>query len=554
MYLFILSLLAGFLTVLAPCVLPLIPVIIGSSLDQKNRKGPLIITLSLAISLILFTLVLKASTLFINVDPVFWNAISGGIIIVFGFITLFPKLWDKISLGLKISSKSDQLLQSSSEQHGIWRNILVGMALGPVFSSCSPTYALVLATVLPENFTTGLFYLVTYAGSLSTTLLLISLYGQRLIKNLKWASNPNGIFKKVLGIIFILVGFGIVTGLDKKLQTTILNAGFLDVTKIEFKFLERLNSNETVSNSTGPMLNVKSPVKAPEIINISKWFNSKGESLENLKGKVVLVDFWTYSCINCIRTLPFLKSWDEKYRDKGLVILGIHSPEFAFEHQPENVENAIKEFDIKYPVGMDNDFSTWRAYKNQYWPAKYFIDKNGYLRHVHFGEGAYTDSEEIIRFLLEETGANLDDIQIGLPNANSASYNQQITPETYLGYSRMENFANLNELKKDETNTYFPKATLASNQWTLGGNWEVKSMDTISQADNANLTINFSAKEVYLVMGSPNEVIVKANGQDIKVKDSKLYTVYTGPAFVKNKTLQLTFPKNVTVNAFTFGN
>ena len=235
--LIITSYLAGLLTVLAPCVLPLLPVIIGSSISSKDKLKPYIITGSLAISLTLFTLLLKASTALIGISPDFWKYFSGSLVVVFGIISIFPTLWDTFSLKLGLSDKSDQLLEKSNQKQGLLGSILVGMSLGPVFTSCSPTYSLILATVLPVNLTLGIVYILIYSLGLSSVLLAISILGRKLVNRLKILSNPNGIFKKVLGVVFIIVGLSIITGFDKKIETFVVESSFFDVTVLDSKLI-----------------------------------------------------------------------------------------------------------------------------------------------------------------------------------------------------------------------------------------------------------------------------------------------------------------------------
>ena len=564
MSLLIVSFISGILTILAPCVLPLLPVIVGGSITNKSKSRPFIITLSLAASVVLFTLLLKVSTIFINIPQETWLYISGGIVLVFGILTLFPESWEKISFALKLY-KSEELMQKSSEKKGILGPILIGMSLGPVFASCSPTYALILATVLPQNFSKGLLALIVYAIGLALVMLLVAFLGQKLVARLKWLSNPKGFFKRILGIIFIIVGLMIITGYEKKLEQYILEKGFFDVTKLEQQILkntelknsnskqttEKTQNQNSTTSSTLPILG-----SAPEISGITSWINSAPLTLEQLKGKVVIVDFWTFSCINCIRTLPHVQGWYEKYKDKGLVIIGVHYPEFAFERIPENVEKAAKEYKLTYPIAIDNDGKTWDAYENRYWPASYFIDKNGQIRATHFGEGNYDENEKIIQELLSENGENLTEMP--LMNMPDVAINLSETPETYLGYDRAERFLNTkDETKLDQVATYTLPDELDQNSWALGGSWNVGPQDTVSAADKAKLGLVFSAKEAYLVMGSktPAKVEIELNGEKstIEVSDSKLYTVAKLQEFAKNNYLELTFPKDVTVHAFTFG-
>lgn len=236
MELLIVSFVAGVLTILAPCILPLLPIIIGGSVSAKDYRAPFIITASLAASLLVFTLLLKASTALLGVPPMVWQTISGGTIIGFGLVTLFPALWERI--GARANIASNKLLAKASQRQGVGRHILVGAALGPVFSSCSPTYALILAAVLPVSPGQGVAYIAAYIVGLSAVLLLIGLVGQRFVAKLGWASNPHGWFKRLLGVLFIVVGLAVLLGLDKQLQAWILETGLYDpISTFEQRFL-----------------------------------------------------------------------------------------------------------------------------------------------------------------------------------------------------------------------------------------------------------------------------------------------------------------------------
>lgn len=233
----LISFVAGVLTVLSPCVLPLLPIIIGGTSVSKNKLRPLIIVSSLVVSLVLFTLLLKASLTFIDVPSIFWQSVAGGIVIVFGLVTLFPKLWEYVAVRLpKFNRKSNELLGKSHKKEGILGAILVGAALGPVFSSCSPTYAIILASVLPANFAQGLLYLTAYCLGLGLLLLLVGYIGQSFVQKLGWASNPNGWFKRIIGILFIVVGILVISGMDKSLQTYFLDLGF-NATRLEERLI-----------------------------------------------------------------------------------------------------------------------------------------------------------------------------------------------------------------------------------------------------------------------------------------------------------------------------
>lgn len=428
----ILSFIAGVLTILAPCILPLLPVIIGRSITDTtlSKRRVIVVVLSLGLSVILFTLVLKVSTIFINIPPSFWTWISGGIIFIFGLVTIFPNLWENISVMAGISQKSNKVLMEGYKKNNIWGDVIVGASLGPIFSACSPTYFVILATVLPVTFVLGLLYLFVYTFGLCLALLVVSLLGQKIMSKLDFAMNPNGWFKKTLGIIFIIVAIGIVTGYDAKLQTSILNSGFFDETKIEQALLSKntsstnavqnklQNSDSSEPSAVQPSKNnfltlaqkaAKYPL-APEIVDPNGFINTDGQpiTLAQFKGKkVVLIDFWTYSCINCQRTIPYLNDWYKKYSDQGLEIIGISTPEFSFEKVQSNVQQAVTSLGIKYPVVLDNNMGTWNAYGNEYWPREYLVDIDGYIVHDHAGEGDYADTEQAIQQALAERDSRL---------------------------------------------------------------------------------------------------------------------------------------------------
>ncbi|HEY5383410.1 MAG TPA: redoxin domain-containing protein, partial [Candidatus Paceibacterota bacterium] len=416
MSLLLIAFIAGLLTVLAPCTLPLLPVIVGGSVSgQSNWKRALLIAASLGASVFLFTLLLKASTLFINVPQEFWQIFSGGLLIIFGLVTLFPSVWDRFSFAQKLNLSSNRLLAQGYTRQNIVGDIMMGAALGPVFSSCSPTYFIVLATVLPVHPAEGIVYLLAYCIGLILSLLLVSVLGQRIVLALGIASDPRGWFKRVIGALFLIIGIIIATGYSTELESTILaHAGIFDVTQIEQRLLGAQNSSTASSTA---MIGFLTPAqkatqyqKAPELAGIDGYLNTvDGQpiTLASLKGKVVLVDFWTYSCINCLRTIPYLNAWYAKYKDQGLVIIGVETPEFAFEHVTSNVEAAVKSLGIQYPVVQDNEYDTWNAYNNQYWPNDYLMDIDGYIVDDHSGEGDYAQTEEAIQQALAERVARL---------------------------------------------------------------------------------------------------------------------------------------------------
>ncbi len=305
---------------------------------------------------------------------------------------------------------------------------------------------------------------------------------------------------------------------------------------------------------------------APELEGITHWFNTKPISLKGLRGKVVLVDFWTYTCVNCIRTLPHIREWDEKYKGKGLVIIGVHTPEFDFEKKFENVGKAVKDFDIKYPVALDSSYRTWNAYGNRYWPAKYLIDAKGNIRTTHFGEGGYDEMEEAIRVLLKEAGQKIEEPASVLEDTTPK---MSITPETYLGMARMDRFAS-KEKPKVGVQTFTLPGELPQHHFAYGGKWGLQ-MEHASSFKGSVMEMDFYAGKVFLVMhpkGKCDEVKVSiddkpldesSRGKDVKdsvieIDEPRMYHVIDLKGKAGEHMLRLELQNGGTsVYAFTFG-
>lgn len=593
----IISFTAGVLTILAPCILPLLPVIVGRSLSDStfSKRRVLIMVLSLGISIIAFTLLLKASTLFINIPQNFWIYISGGIIFIFGLITLFPNLWENLPFTSKLNQQSNKVLMSGYRKNSIWGDIIVGASLGPVFSACSPTYFVILATVLPVRPVVGMIYLLAYALGLCLALFIVAIIGQRIMARLDFAMNPRGWFKRTLGVIFILVSLAILTGYDKKLQISLLNSGFFDVTKVEQNILnphlveqgagggdsKQLPPRSDQSRSTPPskggednFLTLEQKqgkfALAPDISTPDGFINTpttaSGQvgpvTISEFKGKkVVLLDFWTYSCINCQRTIPYLNDWYKKYKDEGLVIIGVSTPEFAFERVLKNVADAVQSLGIQYPVVLDNDFSTWNAYQNQYWPREYLIDIDGYIVHDHAGEGDYDVTETAIKQALAERNNRLGikskmDSTIADPSNKILVEPDKVgSPETYFGSGRNAYLANGKPGTPGVQNLTAP-ADIKQNRLYLDGNWSF--FPEYAQNSGGNVFFNYQAKNVYMVAHSSEgaNVEVYLDGKLIStifVQSEKLYNIVDGAGYGQHALeLKIKNP-GIEIYTFTFG-
>ena len=613
MILLLLSLLAGVLTVLAPCTISLLPVIVGGSLQggQNSFKRALAVTLSLGVSVILFTLLLKVSTSLITIPQEFWQYVSGGIIFALGLTMLFPALWEKISFVGSLNRSSNRLLATGYQKHSFAGDILIGSALGPVFSSCSPTYFLILATVLPRSLTEGLVYLFAYTVGLCGALLLVAVASQKILQKFGVASDPKGWLKRGVGVLFLLLGVAIIFGYDKKLELAVANNVF-DVTKIEQHLLlsqpsgtpqpggllsgtpatgvpaadstPASTSTSATSNTTpqttpaqdaGVRTRAKAAayVKAPEIAKPSGFVNTDGTpiTIGEFKGKkVVLIDFWTYSCINCQRTLPYLKAWYDKYHDQGLEIISIHTPEFGFEKVQSNVENAVKGFGLKYPVVLDNDYGTWSAFGNQFWPRKYLIDLDGYIVYDHAGEGSYDVTERAIQKALAEraailgSGKTATDI-VAPKDVVTPEMNKVGSPETYFGSSRNEYLGSGRAGAPGTQSLSFVQATV-KNTLYLSGSWTFSPEFAETTDASAKIRFRFLARDVYFVAssvgGSSLKILLdgkpvgKNAGADVspdgsmKVKDNRLYKVIHLPDYSEH-TLDIEV-QNGTLDAYTF--
>jgi cytochrome c biogenesis protein CcdA/thiol-disulfide isomerase/thioredoxin len=568
------SFLAGIVTVLSPCILPILPIILTSTIGGQNigKSRPLGVVIGFVLSFTFFTLFLSTIVRFSGIPADTLRIFSIVVIAGFGISLLVPQFQILVE---RLFSRLASFMPNNQNRSGFGGGLLIGLSIGLLWTPCvGPILASVISLAITGTVTLDAF-LITLAYSLGTAIpmFLIMLGGQNALRQVPWLLANLAHIQKLFGVLMILTAIGIFFNVDRRFQTFVLNtfphygAGLTKFEDNELirNQLDKKTGEEIKKEDMGkPMFDFIEPkgVKAPEIIPGGVWFNSQPLTLKELKGKVVIIDFWTYSCINCQRTLPYLRDWNEKYKDKGLVIIGVHAPEFEFEKNEKNVAQAIKDFNLTYPIVQDNDFATWRAYNNRYWPAKYFIDKEGYVRYSHFGEGAYDESEKVIQELLKEAGAT--DISSEI---NNPTYQIQArTPETYLGYGRIDRFASSETIKKDALSTYSAPESLGSNQMAYTGNWNIME-EYANPQKGAKLYLNFDAQEVFLVMrtkGSPAKVKVYVDdklqnfGEDniggtVTVDKDTLYKLIKLPTPGKHN-LRLEFEdSNAELYAFTFG-
>lgn len=562
--LLIFSFLAGFITILAPCIWPLLPIVFSASSIGGKRKS-LGITLGVMTSFTVFTLFISYIEKIFPIDPNALRLTATIIIALLGLSLLIP------SLGAKFEVFINHLLgplQSKFKDRGtgFGAGLLTGISLGLVWAPCAGPILATIATLSATQSVNIKVVAITlaYVLGLGIPLYIFSSFSAGLFKKMRQVNKYTGIIQQVFGLVMIVTAILIYTNYAQVLQARVLNlfpgySHFLGQFENNSHLQKELDSlagrkAQTITEDSQKLLSEGG--SAPEFAGIDHWLNVPSAlTFPALRGKVVLVDFWTYTCINCVRTLPHLTTWYECYKNDGLVIVGVHTPEFAFERETQNVANAIKQFHITYPVAQDNDYQTWAAYRNHYWPAEYLIDAKGHIRRTHFGEGGYDHMEEAIRALLKENGhiveGDLSSIKDQTPGFDR-------TPETYLGTHRMERFASPEKILMGEQVFTLP-VEIPLNHFAYQGTWNVQSQFA-SSGKSAALEFRFKAGKVFLVIGpahAGDKVKVLMDGkpmEDIILDNQRLYDIIDLKGDVEIHTLRLEFPNEGTaVYAFTFG-
>jgi cytochrome c biogenesis protein CcdA/thiol-disulfide isomerase/thioredoxin len=533
---------AGFITAISPCVLPVLPIVFAGGATGGRRK-PFAIVGGLIASFSAFTLFGVWLLRRLGLPQDILRDLAIGLLFLVAATLLFPRLEEIVQRPLLRLTR-----RPGGELGG---GFLLGASLGLVFVPCAGPVlaAITVVGATQEVGARSIILTLAYSVGAGVPMLLVAFFGRAGMKALRPHAHS---IRQVLGVVVALTALAIAFNVDRRFQTAI--PGYTEAlqkkveqngrAQSELRKL-RGNTREQASSSA-----LKDFGPAAELTGLSHWINSDPLTLKQLRGKVVLVDFWTYSCINCLRTLPHVKAWYRTYRDRGLVVLGVHTPEFAFEHVAGNVKSAVHRLGITYPVALDNDYGTWNAFQNQYWPAKYLIDRNGHLRYYHFGEGEYDTTEARIRTLLGESAEML-------PVANRLSDptpKTVLTPETYLGYTRLQRFAQSTVTPKRFAQYRFPKEALQPSELAYSGIWKVNP-DEIVAGLGSRLQLNFIAREVHLVLGGHGSVAVFLDGQlkrTVRVDGSRLYTLLRIPS-LRSGLLELRFSPGVRGYAFTFG-
>ena len=599
---FVLAYLGGVLTIVSPCILPVLPLVFTRADRPFVRGGlPLLVGMAATFAAVATLAAVGGGwAVQANQDG---RGIAMGLFALFGVALLFPGLAAHfarplVTLGARLSQTADHRPRNGGS--AVLASILLGIATGLLWAPCAgPILGLILtgAAIQGANGRTSLL-LLTYAAGAATSLALALLLGGRVYASLKRSLGVGEWVRKAVGVAILAAVAAIALGFDTGVLTQVSLAS---TAPLEQGLLNTFQSPPAAGQSPSSTSMTGSPVMAggnpsaklkatpagqvmnlavegtlPSLSGAVEWLNSPPLTASQLKGKVVLVDFWTYSCINCLREVPYVRAWADKYASQGLVVIGVHAPEFAFEKNLDNVRMAVSDLKIGYPVAVDNNYAIWRAFSNEYWPAQYFVDARGQIRYHHFGEGDYQGSERVIQQLLAEAGATsvptglVSDRATGVEAAPDLTDMQ--SPETYIGYERADNFVSPGGAVQDSDRVYSIGA-LRLNEWGLAGDWTIGAEQAGLDRQDGRIAYRFHARDLNLVLGpgpdgKPVRFMVtidgaapgNSHGTDVdaagrgSVSQQRLYQLIRQSDPIGDHTFEIRFlDPGVQAYAFTFG-
>jgi cytochrome c biogenesis protein CcdA/thiol-disulfide isomerase/thioredoxin len=583
MTLLVLAFLGGILTIISPCILPVLPFVFSKA-DQPFRKSGLPLLAGMALTFAGFAAIATVGGAWVVRANEYGRVIALVVLAVFGLTLLWPALSDRISrpfvqLGSRLSQPSGEASNPSA-----FRSLLLGIATGLLWAPCAgPILGLILTGAALEGASKqSAFLLLAYAAGAATSLAIALLAGGKVFAALKRSLGAEAWIRRVLGVAVLVGVAAIALGLDRGLLTQVSLAS---TSGVEQSLIDRLHpAVESKPKNPGAMMMMSStapgaatgPQMMPDLSGAVAWLNSPPLNRDQLKGHVVLVDFWTYSCINCLRSIPYVRAWAERYKDSGLIVIGVHTPEFAFEKDLDNVRRAVNELKISYPVALDNDYKIWKAFNNSYWPADYLVDATGHIRFHHFGEGKYDESEQQIQDLLKEHNGQLTVnglVKVAATGAEAPPDSDVESPETYVGYERADSFLSPGGLKQDVANLYSIPKHLELNQWGLAGNWTDHAQVATLDSARGKIVYRFHARDVHLVLGpapngNPVRFRVKIDGQapgeshgvdtdaqgNGTITDQRLYQLIRQKDPIEDRTFEIEFlDPGAQAYAFTFG-
>ncbi|HXS78952.1 MAG TPA: cytochrome c biogenesis protein DipZ [Gammaproteobacteria bacterium] len=585
MVLLALAFFGGVLTILSPCILPVLPFVFARA-NVPFRQGALPLLAGMAVTFAAVATLAAVGGGWVVAANQWGRWLALILMLVFGLALLVPSLAARLSrpavaLGNRLSSAAAQ------REGRFGASLLLGVATGLLWAPCAgPILGLILtgAALNGASLETSLLLLAFAAGS-AVSLAAALLLGAKVFAALKRSLGAEEWLRRALGAAVVVCAVAIAFGFDTGFLARVSTASTTKLEETLFgRFMPPKANSAMMAGGGAMMMSARGatemlPVQGvmPPLDGVTEWLNSAPLSRESLRGKVVLVDFWTYSCINCLRALPYVEAWHEKYRDQGLVVIGVHSPEFAFEKNPRNVRHEVADLGLTYPIAVDNDYAVWRAFANQYWPAHYFIDANGNIRHTHFGEGEYDESERVIQQLLAEAGRAAVATDLVAPNGEGAALASDlvsvVTPETYVGHARAESFASPGGQVLGRAHDYAVPQRLGLNEWALEGRWTVGEEQATLDAAPGKVAMHFQARDLHLVLGpgadgkpvrfrvtldgaAPAEdhgSDVDADGVGI-VQEHRLYQLIRQQDAGRDRTFEIEFlDSGVAAYAFTFG-
>ncbi|MGA7629974.1 MAG: cytochrome c biogenesis protein DipZ [Terriglobales bacterium] len=576
MLIYLLAFVGGVLTILSPCILPVLPFVFARA-DQPFRRSGLPLLTGMALT---FSVVAVAAA-FGGHGVVRLN--QGGryvamfVFLVLGVSLLFPSFAEALTRPLVRAG--GRLQGGPSTESSIAKSFVLGISTGLLWAPCAgPILGLILTgAAIQGPSARSSFLLLSFALGAAVSLAVALFAGNKVFSTLKRSLSFEIWIRRGLGVAVILGVAAIALGWDTNLLTKF---SFVNTSRAEAHLINALGPKKPAvlplnAAESRPILADEGPM--PDLTGAVAWLNSAPLTRDSLRGKVVLIDFWTYSCINCLRALPYVEGWAAKYKDAGLVVIGVHTPEFAFEKERANVEKAVRDLKISYPVAIDSDYKIWQAFNNEYWPAHYFIDGKGRIRYHHFGEGQYDESERVIQQLLKENGAtSLAEGVLSVSGNGAEAAPDKVnsrSPETYIGYHRAEHFASAEPIAQDSRKVYTLRPRLSLNQWGLAGTWKVSAESAVLQTTPGKIAFRFHARDLHLVLGpttdgKPVRFIVKldgtAPGEDHgsdtdasgagTVQDHRLYQLIRQKGQVEDRTFEIEFlDPGVQAFAFTFG-
>lgn len=601
---------AGFLTILLPCILPLVPIVLGVSIAGQSRLRPLFVVLGMVISFVAFTFALH---FFLSAFPSVADIFRIGtfaVLFLFGVAFLTSSRYLRligavgaalfflengiiavmVAAAVSIAAMeaagwvATRIQQTGTDVQLAARGtfgadspitaLLIGLTLGLVWVPCAgPALGFAFALVRDEPGLRAAVLLTCYALGTAVPLLLIGYGGQWAVRSVRLLNRYTGIVKRVSGVLLIITAMLLQMRTFERLQVWFVdNTPFGEIgTRLEEMLIGDVFNPSEIDASTGSVLPSDDTMKLPKIIRAPDWLleaegpwhNGAPLTAEDIKGKVVLIDFWTYSCINCIRTLPHIEGFWRRYRDTGkFVLVGVHTPEFAFEGVEKNVQEAIDRHGLTYPTVQDNDYAIWGAFANRYWPAKYLIDAEGYVRYTHFGEGDYDETDAAIMSLLKEAGADMGgmaDVDVEVDEDTVTGRDR--SPETYLGARSWPALQNAQGDPSDEVVTYYTPRELQMNRYALQGDWQLIDGERQTlRSDTGSIRMRWMGNEINLVLGledgaAPAEAEVWMDGVMVKkfmVDKDDLFVLYDGEYGDHELELRLQ-GSGVEAYAFTFG-